>query len=85
MDPHARRKRPFRVPFSPVLPLLSALARLYLSVETWLRFLAWLALGAVIYLGYGRRRYRLARLGRAAGGDDARPAPVVPRQPTGGA
>ena len=57
-------KRPFRVPFSPVLPVLSALACLYLmtnlSVETWLRFLAWLAIGLAIYLGYGRRRSRVA-------------------------
>jgi APA family basic amino acid/polyamine antiporter len=57
--------RPFRVPFSPVVPALSALACLYLmtnlSVETWLRFLAWLGLGLIIYLGYGRRHNRLAR------------------------
>ncbi|MEU1398097.1 amino acid permease C-terminal domain-containing protein [Micromonospora zamorensis] len=40
----------FRVPFSPVLPIVSALACSYLmlnlSVETWLRFLAWMLLGA---------------------------------------
>jgi basic amino acid/polyamine antiporter, APA family len=55
--------RPFRVPFSPVLPAVSALACLYLmtnlSVETWLRFLAWLVIGLAIYLGYGRRRSRV--------------------------
>ncbi|MEU4566600.1 amino acid permease [Micromonospora sp. NPDC023956] len=58
-------ERPFTVPFSPVLPAVSALACLYLmlnlSVETWLRFLAWMLLGALIYFGYGRRRNRLAR------------------------
>ncbi|NHC14542.1 amino acid permease [Motilibacter deserti] len=58
-------ERPFRVPLSPVLPVLSAFACLYLmanlSVETWLRFLAWLALGLVVYLAYGRRQARLAR------------------------
>jgi basic amino acid/polyamine antiporter, APA family len=55
--------RPFRVPFSPVLPVLSAVACLYLmanlSIETWLRFLAWLALGLVVYFVYGRRHSRL--------------------------
>ena len=57
-------KRPFRVPLSPVLPIVSALACLYLmsnlSVETWIRFLIWLVIGMVIYLGYGRRNARLA-------------------------
>ncbi|WP_435871003.1 amino acid permease [Micromonospora musae] len=57
--------RPFRVPFSPVLPIVSALACVYLmlnlSVETWLRFLAWMLLGALIYFGYGYRKNRLAR------------------------
>ncbi|SCE76602.1 basic amino acid/polyamine antiporter, APA family [Micromonospora viridifaciens] len=68
-------ERPFTVPFSPVLPIVSALACFYLmlnlSVETWLRFLAWMLLGAAIYFGYGHRRNRLAR--REAGG-----AGVVP-------
>ena len=56
-------RRPFRVPLSPVVPALSALACLYLmanlSVDTWLRFLAWLALGLALYFLYGRRHARL--------------------------
>lgn len=71
-----RLARPFRVPLSPVVPLLSALACLYLmtnlSVETWLRFLAWLALGLAVYLGYGRRNSRAAE--RAVSGADPRSA-----------
>jgi APA family basic amino acid/polyamine antiporter len=55
--------RPFRVAGSPVVPILSALACLYLmanlSVETWLRFLAWMALGLVVYFAYGHRHSRL--------------------------
>jgi APA family basic amino acid/polyamine antiporter len=55
--------RPFRVPFSPVVPVLSVLSCLYLmanlSIETWLRFLAWLALGLVVYATYSRRHARL--------------------------
>ncbi|KQZ90787.1 amino acid permease [Phycicoccus sp. Root563] len=58
-------KRPFRVPFNPVIPVLSALACLYLmtnlSLETWSRFLIWMVLGLGIYLVYGRRNARLAQ------------------------
>ncbi|KZE90934.1 amino acid permease [Microbacterium sp. TNHR37B] len=61
-------KRGFRVPWSPVLPALSAAICTYLmlnlTVETWLRFLIWLALGFVIYFAYGRGHSRL-------GADDA--------------
>ncbi|MEV4491409.1 amino acid permease [Micromonospora coxensis] len=73
-------ERPFKVPFSPVLPIVSALACLYLmlnlSVETWIRFGVWMALGALIYVGYGYRRNRLAR-GEAATTEPAgEPAPT---------
>jgi APA family basic amino acid/polyamine antiporter len=66
--PILRRTRPdlprrFRVPWSPVLPIVSALACLYLmanlAVETWLRFLAWMALGLVFYFAYGYRNSRM--------------------------
>ncbi len=67
-----RRTRPdlrrgFRVPLSPVLPIVSALICTYLmlnlSVETWLRFLIWLALGFAIYFAYSRRHSRLGKDG----------------------
>ncbi|HOC12542.1 MAG TPA: amino acid permease [Propionicimonas sp.] len=57
-------KRSFKVPFSPWLPIASALIcgylMLNLSVETWLRFLIWLVLGFVVYFAYSRSRSRLA-------------------------
>jgi basic amino acid/polyamine antiporter, APA family len=58
------RPRAFRVPFSPLLPALSMLCCLLLmtglSLENWIRFLAWLAIGLVIYFAYSRRRSVLA-------------------------
>ncbi|MFE9693929.1 amino acid permease [Micromonospora sp. NPDC005806] len=73
-------ERPFKVPFSPVVPIVSALACLYLmlnlSVETWIRFLAWMLLGSVIYFGYGYRKNRLARREAAASAAPGEPAAV---------
>lgn len=58
-------ERPFTVPFSPVLPIVAALACLYLALNldvlTWLRFAGWMALGLLIYFSYGRTHSRLAR------------------------
>ncbi|HET7723270.1 MAG TPA: amino acid permease C-terminal domain-containing protein, partial [Propionibacteriaceae bacterium] len=57
-------KRAFTVPFSPALPIVSAVICAYLmlnlSVETWLRFLIWLVIGFVIFFTYSRSRSRLA-------------------------
>ncbi|TDA68704.1 MAG: amino acid permease [Clostridia bacterium] len=56
--------RPFKVPFFPVVPLLSAAASVYLILNlprlTWLRFVIWLAVGMVLYFSYGSRHSRLA-------------------------
>ncbi|MGO3886185.1 MAG: amino acid permease [Mycetocola sp.] len=65
-----RKKRPdlkrgFRVPFSPVLPILSAVLcvwmMLNLHVDTWIRFAIWLVLGIAVYYLYGRRHSVLGR------------------------
>ncbi|GAA3178284.1 amino acid permease [Blastococcus jejuensis] len=67
-----RRTRPdlprsFRVPWVPLLPVVSALACFYLMLnlpaETWLRFAVWMLLGVVLYFSYGRRRSRFTTPG----------------------
>jgi APA family basic amino acid/polyamine antiporter len=58
-------ERGYRVPFVPVFPiigvLLCAYLMKYLERDTWLRFVAWLAIGLVIYFAYGIRHSRLRR------------------------
>jgi APA family basic amino acid/polyamine antiporter len=51
-------ERPFRTPFSPLVPLLGIGFCLYLMLnlpaETWWRFVIWLAAGLLVYFGYSR-------------------------------
>nr|WP_228047499.1 amino acid permease [Saccharopolyspora sp. HNM0983] len=75
-----RRTRPdlprgFRVPFVPLVPILAILACIWLMLNltalTWVRFLAWMALGVVVYFAWGHRNSRLAKAERgdvASGG-----------------
>jgi APA family basic amino acid/polyamine antiporter len=55
--------RPFRTPWVPVLPLLSAAVSLTLMLglprATWERLILWMAIGIVVYFVYGRRHSRL--------------------------
>ncbi|AGK53443.1 amino acid permease [Bacillus sp. 1NLA3E] len=59
-----RRKHPeiiatFRVPFVPVLPAISALFCIYLSISlpaiTWISFAIWLSVGTIVYFLYARK------------------------------
>jgi APA family basic amino acid/polyamine antiporter len=58
------RKRGFRVPGSPWLPMISIafclLLMLALPLETWVRFFVWLLIGFAIYFPFGRKNSTLA-------------------------
>jgi APA family basic amino acid/polyamine antiporter len=62
-------ERPFRTPGVPFVPALSALVSLGLMAglpgETWIRLIVWMAIGLVIYFGYGYSHSEL-RHGRGA-------------------
>ncbi|GAA0958298.1 amino acid permease [Virgisporangium aurantiacum] len=70
--------RPYRVPWSPVLPLLGIAFAIYLMTDlplsTWIRFVVWLILGLLIYVLYGYRNSRLRK-------EHARPAPDADADP----
>ncbi|MFC4494941.1 amino acid permease [Streptomyces ovatisporus] len=56
-------RRTFRVPASPLVPLTGVALCLWmmfsLDAVTWAVFGVWMAVGAVVYFGYGMRRSRL--------------------------
>ena len=55
-----KRHRGFRVPFGPVIPVLSTLFCVLLMAGlpaiTWVRFFVWLVIGLVVYVFYSRKR-----------------------------
>jgi APA family basic amino acid/polyamine antiporter len=89
-------KRPFRAPFVPLVPILGIatclLLMFSLPVENWWRLIAWLAIGLLIYFGYGRKHSVMAKerhlahelsahgvTGQAVGDPDAPPSsPIAP-------
>ncbi len=55
--------RPFKTPWVPFVPimgiLVAGLMMVSLPLDTWLRLIIWLAIGMVIYFGYGRHHSRV--------------------------
>ncbi|MBA4862451.1 amino acid permease [Streptomyces sp. PSKA54] len=91
-------KRSFRVPLYPVSPLLGIGFCVYLmygtGVETWVQFAVFLAVGVLVYAGYGCRHSRLGAQAASASasasegaGPDAAPGidPGAEPEPTKGA
>lgn len=57
-------RRPFRVPFSPFIPVAAAAASAYLMnglpLDTWLRLIVWMSVGLVVYFAYSYMHSNLA-------------------------
>ncbi|MGI9086460.1 MAG: amino acid permease [Chthoniobacterales bacterium] len=77
------RRRPFRVPLVPLLPILGVIMcmalMLSLPILTWLRFFIWLAIGMVIYFLYSIRHSRLRHGEDVGDTEDILPPPIKPR------
>lgn len=62
--------RPFKTPFSPLIPLLGIAFCLYLMLSlpgvTWLRFVVWMLVGFGIYFSYSHKNSNLAKRAAAA-------------------
>jgi basic amino acid/polyamine antiporter, APA family len=55
--------RPFRTPWVPIIPALGVLFNGYMMYKlgwiNWARLIIWLAIGMVVYFGYGRKHSRV--------------------------
>ncbi|CAI5773117.1 high affinity cationic amino acid transporter 1 [Podarcis lilfordi] len=56
-QPESKTKLSFKVPFLPILPILSIFVNVYLMMQldvgTWIRFAIWMVIGLLIYFTYG--------------------------------
>jgi basic amino acid/polyamine antiporter, APA family len=58
--------RPFKVPFSPVIPILTVLTSGFLMnnlpLDTWIRLIVWMSIGLVLYFAYSYSHSNLAKV-----------------------
>ena len=63
---HPEPRRGYRVPFVPLIPLAGILVCLAmmasLGIDTWIRLVAWLIVGMLIFFGFSRTHSKAARM-----------------------
>ncbi|KAJ0063542.1 hypothetical protein NL108_003841 [Boleophthalmus pectinirostris] len=68
-QPQSKVKVAFKVPLLPLVPVTSMFINVYLMMQldkgTWIRFAIWMAIGLVIYFGYGLRNSTEAALSKS--------------------
>lgn len=67
--------RPFKVPLSPIIPILTVWVAAFLMnnlpLDTWLRLIVWMSIGLVVYFAYSYTHSNLANGGGAGEGSSA--------------
>lgn len=74
--------RPFKVPFSPIIPVLTVVSAAYLMnslpLDTWIRLIVWMSLGLVIYFAYSYKHSNLRSVSNeVANQSDSRNKPPI--------
>jgi basic amino acid/polyamine antiporter, APA family len=74
--------RPFRVPFSPFIPIATVVSAAYLMnslpFDTWLRLIFWMSIGLVIYFAYSYSHSNLRQVtNEVANESDSKNAPPI--------
>ncbi len=74
--------RPFKVPFSPFIPVATVVSAAYLMnslpLDTWIRLIVWMSIGLVIYFAYSYKHSNLRQVtDEVANQSDSRNAPPI--------
>lgn len=74
--------RPFKVPLSPIVPILTVVSAAYLMnslpLDTWIRLIVWMSIGLVIYFAYSYTHSNLRKVSdEVANQSDSRNAPPI--------
>lgn len=74
--------RPFKVPLSPIIPILTVVSAAYLMnslpLDTWIRLIVWMSIGLVIYFAYSYKHSHLRNVSdEVANQSESRNAPPV--------